>query len=143
MGNNSPEDEFKISQDKLREYLASSQPDPDYEILSTKSKKSNFRPTDDEFARIIEQVHGIAQSIEKIGESTVSQTERLIDLIHKMSDVLNTQTETLVDHQQTIRELQRKAKNSSTSIHVLMWLTGFSLTSLLAILATIYTANRS
>ena len=134
MEDNSPQDEFKISEDKLREYLESSQKDPDYEGSSEKNRRFGYSPTRDELIEMISMVH---QAVSKLGEGTESRTEKCIDLLERLSDACVKQTNVLAEHEQAIEQLQRIVKSNHKTIVILTGLTllsmCWSLTSLAAI----------
>jgi hypothetical protein len=138
MEDNLPKDEFKISEDKLREYLQSSQKDPDYEVLSEKNRRFSSSPIGDELIEMIEKVH---QAISKLDESTESQTERCIDLLEKLSGACATQTNVLAEHEQAIERLQRIVKSDRKTIVILTGLTLLSMSLSLTILAANFIAS--
>jgi hypothetical protein len=133
MEDNSPQDEFKISEDKLREYLQSSQKDPDYEVLSEKNRRFSSSPIGDELIEMIEKVH---QAISKLDESTGSQTERCIDLLEKLSGACVAQTNVLAEHERAIERLQKVVKSDRKTMVMLTGLTLLSMSLSLTILAT-------
>jgi hypothetical protein len=137
MADNLPEDEFKISADKLREYLQSSQKDPDYEVLSEKNRRFSSSSMRDELMEMIEKVH---RAISKLDESTESQTERCIDLLEKLSGACATQTNVLAEHERAIARLQIIVKNDRKTIMILTGLTLLSMSLSLTILAANFTA---
>jgi hypothetical protein len=132
MEDNSPADEFKISADKLREYLQSSQKDPDYEVSNEKNRRFNSNPIKDELIEMIEKVH---QSVSKLDESTGSQTERCIDLLEKLSDACVSHTNLLAEHERSIEQLQRIVKSNRKTIVILTGLILLSMSWSLTILA--------
>jgi hypothetical protein len=132
MEDNSPADEFKISEDRLREYLQSSQKDPDYEVLSEKNRRFSSNPIKDELIEMIEKVH---QSLSKLDESTGSQTERCIDLLEKLSDACVSQTNLLAEHDRAIERLQKIVKSNRKTIVILTGLTLLSMSVSVTILA--------
>jgi hypothetical protein len=132
MEDNSPADEFKISADKLRKYLQSSQKDPDYEVSNEKNRKFSSNPLKDELIEMIEKVH---QSVSKLDESTGSQTERCIDLLEKLSDACVSQTNLLAEHERAIEQLQRIVKSNRKTIVILTGLILLSMSWSLTILA--------
>jgi hypothetical protein len=138
MEDNLPQDEFKISEDKLREYLQSSQKDPDYEVLSEKNRRFSSSPIRDELIEMIEKVH---QAISKLDESTESQTERCIDLLEKLADACATQTNVLAEHERAIERLQRIVKSDRKTIIILTGLTLLSMSWPLTILAANFIAS--
>jgi hypothetical protein len=137
MEDNLPKDELKISEDKLREYLQSSQKDPDYEALSEKNRRFSYSPIRDELIEMIEKVH---QAISKLDESTESQTERCIDLLEKLSSACATQTKVLAEHDRAIARLQIIVKSDRKTIIILTGLTLLSMSLSLTILAANFTA---
>jgi hypothetical protein len=139
MEDNSPADEFKISDDKLREYLRSSQKDPDYEVLSEKNPRFSSNPIHDELIEMIEKVH---RSVSKLDESTGSQTERCIDLLEKLSEVCVSQTNILAEHERAIEQLQRIVKSNRKTIMILTGLVLLSMSWSLTILAAKLMAPR-
>jgi hypothetical protein len=136
MEDNLPKDEFKISEDKLREYLQSSQKDPDYEVLSEKNR-SRSGSMRDELLEMIEKVH---QAISKLDKSTESQTERCIDLLEKLSGACAAQTNILAEHERSIEQLQKIVKSDRNTIAILTGLTLLSMSWSLIILAANFTA---
>jgi DNA anti-recombination protein RmuC len=137
MEDNSPKDEFKISEDKLREYLQSSQKDPDYEVSSEKNRRFSSSPTRDELIEMISSVH---QAISKLDEGTQSRTEKCIDLLERLSDACVRQTSVLAEHEQEIEQLQRIVKSNNKTIGILTGLTLLSMCLSLTILAAIFMA---
>ena len=137
MEDNLPKDEFKISEDKLREYLQSSQKDPDYEVLSEKNRRFSSSSIRDELMEMIEKVH---QAISKLDESTGSQTERCIDLLEKLSGACAAQTNILAEHERAIDRLQKIVKSDRKTIAMLTGLTLLSMSLSLVILAANFTA---
>jgi hypothetical protein len=137
MEDNSPQDEFKISADKLREYLQSSQKDPDYEVSSEKNRRFNSNPTRDELIEMISLVH---QAVSKLDEGTESRTEKCIDLLERLSDACVKQTNVLAEHERAIEQLQRSVKSNHKTIVVLMGLTLLSMSWSMTILAAIFMA---
>jgi GTP cyclohydrolase I len=137
MEDNSPQDEFKISEDKLREYLQSSQKDPDYEASSEKNRRFSSSPTRDELIEMIEKVH---QAVSKLDEGTESRTEKCIDLLERLSDACVRQTSVLAEHEQEIEQLQRIVKSNNKTIVILTGLTLLSMCLSLTILAAIFIA---
>ncbi|WP_295617544.1 hypothetical protein [Chamaesiphon sp. GL140_3_metabinner_50] len=138
MEDNLPEDEFKISEDELREYLQSSQKDPDYEVLSEKNRRFSSSSMRDELMEMIEKVH---QAISKLDKSTESQTERCIDLLEKLSGACVAQTNVLAEHEQAIEQLQRIVKSDRKTIAILTGLTLLSMSLSLPILAANFIAH--
>ncbi|WP_310485051.1 hypothetical protein [Chamaesiphon sp. VAR_48_metabat_403] len=136
MEDNLPKDEFKISEDKLKEYLQSSQKDPDYEVLSEKNR-SRSGSMRDELLEMIEKVH---QSLSKLDKSTESQTERCIDLLEKLSGACAAQTKVLAEHERSIEQLQKIVKSDRKTIAILTGLTLLSMSWSLIVLATNFTA---
>ncbi|PSB58828.1 hypothetical protein [Chamaesiphon polymorphus] len=134
MEDNSPQDEFKISADKLREYLQSSQKDPDYEVSSEKNRRSSSNPMRDELMEMISIVH---QAVSKLDEGIESRTERCIDLLEKLSDACVRQTNVLAEHEQAIEQLQRIVKSNKKTIVILTGLTLLSMCCSLTLLAAI------
>jgi hypothetical protein len=134
MEDNSPQDEFKISADKLREYLQSSQKDPDYEVPSEKNRRSSSNPMRDELMEMIEKVH---QAVSKLDEGTESRTERCIDLLEKLSDACVRQTSVLAEHEQAIAQLQTIVNSNKKTIFILTGLTLLSMCFSLTIIVTI------
>jgi hypothetical protein len=122
MENNLPEDEFKISEDKLREFLDSSQRDPDYEALSNKNIGSNL--TDKELAELIKRIQIVIQSL-KLDASVESQTERIIEILEKTVDKLTFCSDAIAVNIKAISDLQSNANRTNTIIYVLMGLVGF------------------
>jgi hypothetical protein len=95
MTNNSPDDlpndDFKISEDRLREFLESSQQDIDYEKLNNSAWGANVK--DREIIDFIERVNKIRQSMEeKSGDSTRAEMAELIDVIRSTTDELKSRT---------------------------------------------------
>ncbi len=135
MDDNSPEDEFKISAEKLREYLRSSQKDPDYEGSSERNKRFSSSPTRDELMKMIERVH---QAVSKLDEGTESRTEKCIDLLEKLSNACVTQTNVLAEHERAIERLQRIVNSNRKTIGILMGLTLLSMSLSLIMLAAIF-----
>ena len=134
MEDNSPKDEFKISEDKLREYLQSSQKDPDYEASSEKNRRFSSNPIKDELIEMIDKVH---QAVSKLDEGTESRTEKCINLLERLSDACVKQTNVLAEHEQAIGQLQMVVKRNNKTIVIL---TGLTLLSMCWSL-TIVTAN--
>lgn len=134
MEDNSPQDEFKISADKLREYLQSSQKDPDYEVSNEKNRRFSSNPIRDE---IIETISILHEAVSKLDESIESRTERCIDLLEKLSDACVRQTNVLAEHEQAIEQLQGIVKSNKKTIAILTWLTLLSMCFSLTILAAI------
>ena len=132
MEDNSPKDEFKISSDKLREYLQSSQKDPDYEVSSEKNRRFSSSPTRDE---LIEMIKGVHQAVSKLDEGTESRTNKCIDLLEQLSDACVKQTNVLAEHEQAIEQLQSIVKSNHKTIVILMGLTLLSMCGSLTILA--------
>jgi hypothetical protein len=138
MEDNSPQDEFKISADKLREYLQSSQKDPDYEVSNEKNRRSSSNPMRDELMEMISIVH---QAVSKLDEGIESRTERCIDLLEKLSDACMRQTKVLAEHEQAIDRLQRIVKSNKKTIVILTGLTLLSMCCSLTMLATVLMSN--
>jgi uncharacterized membrane protein YccC len=138
MEDNSPQDEFKISTDKLKEYLQSSQKDPDYEVSSEKNRRFSSHPIRDELIEMIEKVH---QAVSKLDEGTESRTERCIDLLEKLSDACVAQTSVLAEHEQAIEQLQGIVKSNKKTIVILTVLTLLSMCCSLTILTAILMSN--
>ena len=134
MEDNSPKDEFKISEDKLREYLQSSQKDPDYEASSEKNLRFFSNPIKDELIEMIDKVH---QAVSKLDEGKESQIEKCVNLLERLSDACVKQTNVLAEHEQAIGQLQRVVKRNNKTIVIL---TGLTLLSMCWSL-TIVTAN--
>ncbi len=132
MEDNSPQDEFKISAEKLREYLQSSPKDPDYEVSSEKNRRFSSNPTRDELIEMIERVH---QAVSKLDEGTESRTERCINLLEKLSDACVRQSNVLAAHEQAIEQLQRIVNSNKKTIFILTGLTLLSMCCSLTILA--------
>ena len=132
MEDNSPKDEFKISEDKLREYLESSQKDPDYEVSSEKNCKFSSSPTRDELIEMISIVHRAVSNLDKGAES---QTERCIDLLERLSGACVAQTNVLAEHERSIDRLETVVKSNNKTIVVLRGLTLLSMSWSLTILA--------
>lgn len=137
MENNLPEDEFKISEDKLREFLDSSQRDPDYQAMSNKNPNSSL--TDKDLIEFIKRVHSVMQSL-KLGASPESQTERLIEILEKTVDKLTFFADAISVNKKAIIELQNNVNRTNIIIYILISLVGFLMVSLLAILAGIFMA---
>ncbi len=137
MEDNSPKDEFKISEDKLREYLESSQKDPDYEVLSDKSR-SGHSPIRDELIEMIDKVH---QAVSKLDEGKESQIEKCVNLLERLSDACVKQTNVLAEHEQAIDRLQRVVKSNNKTIVILTGLTLLSMCWSLTILAAIFSGS--
>lgn len=138
MEDNSPQDEFKISADKLKEYLQSSQKDPDYEVSIEKNRRFSSNPIGDELIEMISIVH---QAVLKLDEGTESRTERCIDLLEKLSDACVRQTNVLAEHEQAIEQLQRIVKSNKKTIVILTGLTLLSMCCSLTVLAAILMSN--
>jgi hypothetical protein len=86
-----PNDDFKISEDKLREFLESSQQDIDYEKLNNSAWGANVK--DREIIDFIERVNKIRQSMEeKSGDSNRAEMAELIDVIRSTTDELKSRT---------------------------------------------------
>jgi hypothetical protein len=86
-----PNDDFKISEDKLREFLESSQQDIDYEKLNNSDWGANVK--DREIIDFIERVNKIRQSMEeKSGDSNRAEMAELIDVIRSTTDELKSRT---------------------------------------------------
>lgn len=130
MADNLPEDEFGISEDKLREYLKSSPKDPDYDALREKNKRFSSSPTRDELIEMIEKVH---QSVSKLDEGIDSRTERCISLLERLSDACVAQTSVLAEHERSIEQLQRLIKKNKNTIFSLTCLTLLSMSFSLVI----------
>ncbi|WP_373546633.1 hypothetical protein [Chamaesiphon sp.] len=137
MEDNSPQDEFKISEDKLREYLQSSQKDPDYEVSSETNRRFGYSPIRDELIEMIEKVH---QAVSKLDEGTESRTEKCINLLERLSDACVKQTNHLAEHEQAIEQLQRIVKKNNKTIFILTGLTLLSMSCSLTILLAIFMA---
>ena len=137
MEDNSPQDEFKISEDKLREYLESSPKDPDYEASIEKNRKSSSNPIKDELIEMISIVH---QAVSKLDEGTESRTEKCISLLERLSDACVQQTNVLAEHEQAIAQLQRIVKRNNKTIVILTGLTVLSMCWSLIILTAIFMA---
>ncbi len=138
MEDNSPKDEFKISEDKLREYLQSSQKDPDYEVSGEKNRRFSSNPTRDELIEMISIVH---RAVSNFDESKGSQTERCIDLLEKLSDACVSQTNVLAEHERSIEQLHTIVKSNKRTIIVLMGLTLLSMSWSLIILAAMFNVS--
>ena len=146
MEDNSPQDEFKISEDKLREYLESSQKDPDYQVSSEKNRRFGHSPTRDELTKMISMVH---QAGSKLDEDTESRTQKCINLLERLSDACVKQTNVLAEHEQAIlhgrgsanEQLQRIVKSNNKTIVILTGLTLLSMCWSLTILATTFMAS--
>ncbi|AFY92874.1 hypothetical protein [Chamaesiphon minutus] len=138
MEDNSPKDEFKISEDKLREYLESSQKDPDYDVSNEKNRRFSSNPTRDELVEMISIVH---QAVSKLDESKESQTERCIDLLERLSEACVTQTKVIAEHEQAIEQLQKVVKSNNKTIIVLTGLTLLSMSWSLTILAAMFNVS--
>jgi hypothetical protein len=134
MENNLPEDDFKISEDKLREFLDSSQRDPDYQAMSNKNPNSSL--TDKDIIELIKRVHSVMQSL-KLGASAESQTERLIEILEKTVDKLTFFADAICVNKKAIAELQNNANRTNAIVYILIALVGFLMVSLLSILAGI------
>ncbi len=135
MEDNSPQDEFKISEDKLREYLQSSQKDPDYEASNEKNRRFGHSPIRDELMEMISIIH---QAISKLDEGTQSRTEKCINLLERLSDACVKQTNVLAEHEQAIDRLQRIIKSNNRTIIILTGLTLLSMSLSLTILVAIF-----
>lgn len=135
MEDNSPKEDFKISEAKLREYLQSSQKDPDYEVSSEKNRRSSYSPTRDELIEIISIVH---QAVSKLDEGIESRTEKCIDLLEKLSDACVSQANVLAEHTQAIEQLQRSVKSNNKTIVILTGLTLLSMCWSVTLLAAIF-----
>lgn len=86
-----PNDDFKISEDKLREFLESSQQDIDYEKLNNSTWGANVK--DREIVDFIERVNKIRQSMEEqSGDSTRAEMAELIDVVRSTTDELKSRT---------------------------------------------------
>ena len=138
MEDNSPQDEFKISADKLKEYLQSSQKDPDYEVSSEKNQRFSSNPTRDELIEMISIVH---QAVSNLDESKESQTERCIDLLERLSGACVAQTNVLAEHEQAIEQLHTIVKSNNKTIVVLTGLTLLSMSWSLTILAAMFNVS--
>jgi hypothetical protein len=138
MEDNSPKDEFKISEDKLREYLQSSQKDPDYEVSSDKNRRFSLNPTRDELIEMISIVH---RAVSNLDESKGSQTERCIDLLERLSGACVAQTNVLAEHEQAIARLQKIVKSNNRTIVILTGLTLLSMSWSLIILAAMFNVS--
>jgi hypothetical protein len=138
MEDNSPKDEFKISEDKLREYLESSQKDPDYEVSSEKNRRFSSNPTRDELMEMISIVH---QAVSKLDGSKESQTERCIDLLERLSGACVAQTNVLAEHEQAIEQLHTIVKSNNKTIVILTGLTLLSMSWSLTILAAMFNVS--
>ena len=95
MTNNSPDDlpndDFKISEDKLREFLESSQQDIDYEKLSNSAWGANIE--DREIIDFIERVGRIKQSMgEKSGDDIHKEIAELINVVKGTTSELKAHT---------------------------------------------------
>jgi hypothetical protein len=134
MEDNSPKDEFKISEEKLREYLESSRKDPEYEVLSEKNR-SGSSPTRDELIDMISMVH---QAVSKLDKGQESQIEKCINLLERLSDACVKQTNVLAEHEQAIERLQRIVKSNHKTIVILTGLTLLSMCWSLISLAAIF-----
>jgi hypothetical protein len=135
MENNLPEDELKISEDKLREFLDSSQRDPDYEATIDKNISSNL--TDKDLANLIEAIHKVTQLL-KLGNSAESQTERLIDILEKTVDKLAFCADAISADRKVIKDLQDNANRINIIVYILVGLVGFSTIALLSIIVGIF-----
>ena len=138
MEDNSPADEFKISEDKLREYLELSQKDPDYEVSSEKNRRFSLNPTRDELIEMISIVH---RAVSNLDESKESQTERCIDLLERLSGACVAQTNVLAEHERSIERLQKAVKSNNKTIVVLTGLTLLSMCWSLTILAVMFNVS--
>jgi regulator of replication initiation timing len=138
MEDNSPKDEFKISEDKLREYLQSSQKDPDYEVSSDKNQRFSSNPTRDELIEMIQKVY---QAVSKLDGSKESQTERCIDLLERLSGACVAQTNVLAEHERAIEQLHTIVKSNNKTIVVLTSLTLLSMSWSLTILAAMFNVS--
>jgi hypothetical protein len=138
MEDNSPKDEFKISEDKLREYLESSQKDIDYEESSEKNQRFSANPTRDELIEMIQKVH---QAVANLDEGTESQTERCIDLLERLSGACVAQTNVLAEHERAIEQLQKIVKSNKRTIIVLTGLTLLSMSWSLIIIAAMFNVS--
>ena len=86
-----PNDDFKISEDKLREFLESSPQDIDYQKLNSSAWGANIE--DREIVNFIERVDKIRRSLEeKSGDGTRSEIAELIDLIRGTTNELKSRT---------------------------------------------------
>jgi hypothetical protein len=138
MEDNSPKDEFKISEDKLREYLESSQKDPDYEVSSEKNRRFSSNPTRDELIEMISIVH---RAVSNLDESNGSQTERCIDLLERLSGACVAQTNVLAEHEQAIEQLHTIVKSNKRTIIVLTGLTLLLMSWSLIIIAAMFNVS--
>lgn len=136
MEDNSPQDELKISEEKLREYLESSLKDPDYES-SEKNRRFSSSPTKDELIEMIQKVY---QAVSKLDEGTESRTEKCIDLLERLSDACVLQTNVLAEHEQAIDRLKTVVKSNNQTIVILTGLTLLSMSWSLIILMANFTA---
>jgi hypothetical protein len=135
MENNLPEDELKISEDKLREFLDSSQRDPDYEATIDKNMSSHL--TDKDLANLIEAIHKVTQLL-KLGNSAESQTERLIDILEKTVDKLAFCADAIGADRKVIKDLQDNANRINIIVYILVGLVGLSTIALLSIIVGIF-----
>ncbi len=86
-----PNDDFKISEDRLREFLESSQQDIDYEKLNNSAWGANVK--DREIIDFIERVNKIRQSMEeRSDDSNRTEMAELIDVVRSTTDELKSRT---------------------------------------------------
>lgn len=86
-----PNDDFKISEDKLREFLESSPQDVDYQKLNSSVWGANIE--DREIINFIERVDKIRRSLEeKSGDGTRAEIAELINVVRSTTDELKSRT---------------------------------------------------
>ena len=86
-----PNDDFKISEDKLREFLESSPQDIDYQKLNSSAWGANIK--DQEIVDFIERVDKIRRSLEeKSGDGTRAEIAELINVVRSTTDELKSRT---------------------------------------------------
>ena len=112
-----PNDDFKISEDKIREFLESSPQDVDYQKLNSSAWGANVE--DREIVDFIKRVDKIRRSLEeKSGDGTRAEIAELINVVRSTTDELKSRTldpaliERLVDvvsyHSDTITSILKR-----------------------------------
>lgn len=96
MANNLPNDDFKISEDKLREFLESSQKDFDYDNpANNKVFGANVR--DREIIDFIERINRIKTSIDAKNDTNTPDFDVLVDKIESLNVASREDVADLVD----------------------------------------------
>jgi predicted phage tail protein len=113
-----PNDDFKISEDKLREFLESSQKDFDYDNPN-KNKVFGSEVKDQEIIDFIERINRIRASIDDKNDASTPNFDVLVDKIESLNVASREDVADLVDVFKMATEQMRLRAVDATIVHQL------------------------